>query len=71
LIDGSLVADLNSVAAALRLLITRNHIVAEGAGACSVACALTGKAGPGKIVCIVSGGNIDASKIVKVLSTEI
>ena len=67
LIDGSLVADLNSVAEALRLLITRNHIVAEGAGACSVACALAGKAGPGKIVCIVSGGNIDPSKLARVL----
>lgn len=71
LIDGSLVADLNSVAEALRLLVTRNYIVAEGAGACPVACALAGKTGPGKIVCIVSGGNIDASKIVKILSAEI
>ena len=71
LIDGSLVADLNSVAEALRLLITRNHIVAEGAGACSVACALARQAGGGKIVCIVSGGNIDASKIVKILLTGI
>src|SRR5689334_10942683 len=41
LIDGSLVADLDSVAEALRLLMTRNHVVAEGAGACSVACALS------------------------------
>src|SRR5690349_5380290 len=71
LIDGSLVADLNSVAEALRLLITRNHIVAEGAGACPVACALTGKAGPGKIVCIVSGGNIDTSKLVRILNGEL
>jgi threonine dehydratase len=63
LIDGSLVADLNSVAEALRLLVTRNHIVAEGAGACPVACALSGKAGKGKIVCIVSGGNIDTVKL--------
>jgi threonine dehydratase len=70
LIDGSLIADLNSVAEALRLLITRNRIVAEGAGACPVACALTGKAGTGKIVCIVSGGNIDASKLVKILSVD-
>ncbi|HKV34337.1 MAG TPA: threonine/serine dehydratase [Pyrinomonadaceae bacterium] len=70
LIDGSLVADLNSVADALRLLITRNHIVAEGAGACSVACALSGKAGGGKIVCIVSGGNIDASKLVRILRQD-
>jgi threonine dehydratase len=68
LIDGSLVADLDSVAEALRLLMTRNHIVAEGAGACPVACALADKAGTGKIVCIVSGGNIDSSKLARLLS---
>lgn len=68
LIDGSLVADLNSVANALRLMITHNHIVAEGAGACPVACALSGKAGGGKIVCIVSGGNIDAAKLSHLLT---
>src|SRR4026207_1844646 len=67
LIDGSLVADLNSVAEALRLLITHNHVVAEGAGACPVACALSGNAGSGKIVCVVSGGNIDAAKLASVL----
>ena len=71
LIDGSIVADLNSVAEALRLLIARNHIVAEGAGACPVACALSGKAGSGKIVCIVSGGNIDTSKLVRILNREL
>jgi threonine dehydratase len=60
LVDGALVADLDSVAAALRLLVTHNHIVAEGAGACPVACALS-TANTGKIVCIVSGGNIDPS----------
>ena len=71
LIDGSLVADLDSVAEALRLLITHNHVVAEGAGACPVACALSGKAGTGKIVCIVSGGNIDASKLARLLDREL
>ena len=71
LIDGSLVADLDSIAEALRLLITRNHIVAEGASACAAACALAGKAGAGKIVCIVSGGNIDSAKLVKILSGEL
>ena len=71
LIDGSLVADLNSVAEALRLLVTRNHIVAEGAGACPVACGLSGNAGGGKIVCIVSGGNIDASKLAHLLTREL
>jgi threonine dehydratase len=68
LIAGSLVADLNSVADALRLMITHNHIVAEGAGACPVACALSGKAGRRKIVCIVSGGNIDAAKLSHLLT---
>jgi threonine dehydratase len=63
LIDGALVADLDSIASALRLLATNNHIIAEGAGACPVACALSGAAGAGRIVCIVSGGNIDVSKL--------
>jgi threonine dehydratase len=71
LINGSLVADLDSVARALRLLITHNHVVAEGAGACPVACALSGQAGTGKIVCIVSGGNIDFSKLSRILNDEI
>jgi threonine dehydratase len=71
LIDGSLVADLSSVAEALRLMITHNHVVAEGAGACPVACALSGDAGAGKIVCIVSGGNIDFSKLSHTLNHEI
>jgi threonine dehydratase len=70
LIDDSLVADLNSVAEALRLLITRNRIVAEGAGACAVACALAGKAGTGRIFCIVSGGNIDAAKLALILNGD-
>jgi threonine dehydratase len=71
LIDGSIVADLESVAEALRLLITHNHVVAEGAGACPVACALSGKAGGGKIVCVVSGGNIDPAKLARVLTREL
>jgi threonine dehydratase len=70
LIDRPLVAELQEVAAAVKLLAERNRIVAEGAGACSVACALSGKAGNGKIVCVVSGGNIDSTKLVKILSGE-
>ena len=70
LIDGSLVASLDCVAEALRLLLTHNHVVAEGAGACPVACALTGKAGGGKIVCIISGGNIDVSKLTQLLHSS-
>jgi threonine dehydratase len=71
LLDGSLVVSLADVAAAVRLLIERNHVVAEGAGATSVAAALAGKAGGGKVVCVVSGGNIDAEKLVKILKGEI
>jgi threonine dehydratase len=68
LIDGSLVADLDQVADALRLIAERNHVISEGAGACPVACALAGKAGEGKVVCIVSGGNIDHSKLCAILT---
>jgi len=69
LIDGSLVADLDSIAYALRLLAERNHIIAEGAGACPVACALSGQAGDGKVVCIVSGGNIDPTTLCGILTS--
>jgi threonine dehydratase len=67
LIDGALVAELDEVAAALRLVAERNRVIAEGAGACPVACAISGKAGAGKIVCIVSGGNIDFEKLTSIL----
>src|SRR5262245_28121229 len=62
LIDGALVAELGEVATALRLIAERSRVIAEGAGACPVACALAGKAGGGKVVCVVSGGNIDLDK---------
>ena len=68
LLDGTLVAPIEAIAAALRLMAERNRIIAEGAGACPVACALAGGTGAGPIVCIVSGGNIDASKLCMVLS---
>jgi threonine dehydratase len=68
LLDGSLVASLEQVASALRLLAERNRVIAEGAGACPVACALEGKAGAGKVVCVVSGGNIDVAKLCHILN---
>ncbi len=70
LIDGSLVAELDQVASALRLMAERNRIIAEGAGACPVACALSGKAGSGKVVCIVSGGNIDTATLCRILASD-
>ena len=68
LIDGTLVAQVAEVASALRLLAERNRIVTEGAGATPVACALAGRAGAGKVVCVVSGGNIDLAKLAEILT---
>src|SRR5882672_1860910 len=68
LIEGSLVAELNEVASALYLMAERNRVIAEGAGACPVACALDGRAGTGEVVCIVSGGNIDFAKLCTILA---
>jgi len=67
LLAGSIVVGVAEVAEALRLMVERNHVVAEGAGATPVAAAPTGKAGSGKVACVVSGGNIDASKVAKIL----
>ena len=67
LIDGCLVAELEEVKSAVRLIAERNRMIAEGAGACALACALTGKAGEGRVVCIVSGGNIDFAKLCEIL----
>jgi threonine dehydratase len=62
LLAGSIVATLEETRLAMRLVAERNRVIAEGAGACAVAAGLTGKCGPGKVVCVVSGGNIDLAK---------
>jgi len=69
-VDGSLVAGLDEISAAIALLAERNRIIAEGAGACPVACALSGNAGSGKVVCIVSGGNIDRTRLAAILQAR-
>jgi threonine dehydratase len=71
LLNGSLVVSLKEIADAIRLLAERNCLIAEGAGAASLAVALSGKAGKGKIACIVSGGNIDPTKLVKIFQGQI
>ena len=68
LLDGSLVASLDEVKAAIRLLAERNRVIAEGAGAAPVAAALAGGAGGGKVVCVVSGGNIDSAALAGILA---
>jgi threonine dehydratase len=68
LIDGAFAVPVADAAAALRLLAERVRVIAEGAGALSTAAAMAGHAGRGKVVCIVSGGNINLAKLSKILS---
>jgi threonine dehydratase len=71
LLDGSRVASLRQVADAVRLLIERNHVVAEGAGAAPVAAALASQWNGRKVACVVSGANIDTAKLVRILQGEV
>jgi threonine dehydratase len=70
LVDGALTASLDETASAVRLLVERARVVAEGAGALALAAALAGRARSGRIVCIVSGGNIDSSRLATILGGE-
>jgi threonine dehydratase len=67
-LDGAVSVSIADAAAAVRLLAERARVVAEGAGALSLAAALSGHGGTGTVVCIVSGGNIDSSKLATILS---
>ncbi len=67
-VDNSLLMSVNELATTIKLLVERNHIVAEGAGAAAVATALAGRAGTGKIACVVSGGHIDLDELNQILS---
>jgi threonine dehydratase len=67
LLDGSLVCSVGEIAEAVRTVAVRNHVIAEGAGAAGVAAAMAGRGGSGKIVCVVSGGNIDPDKVATIL----
>jgi threonine dehydratase len=58
------------IADAVRLLAQRHHVIAEGAGAASLAAAMAGRAGAGNIVCIISGGNIDPPKLAAILNGQ-
>jgi threonine dehydratase len=67
LIDDALAVPIPDAAAAVRTLAGRAHVIAEGAGALSTAAALAGFAGGGKVVCVVSGGNINPNKLAEIL----
>ncbi len=71
LLDGSLVVGLAEVAAAVRLLAERHRVIAEGAGATAVAAAHRVSADARRIVCIVSGGNIDPESLATILQGKL
>jgi threonine dehydratase len=68
LVDDYIVVTLDETKKAMRLLAEKARVIAEGAGALSVAAALTGKAGQGPIVAVVSGGNIDLAKFSELIA---
>ncbi|MGZ4179244.1 MAG: threonine ammonia-lyase [Solirubrobacteraceae bacterium] len=68
LVDGAFAVPIADAAAAIRTLAERIRVLAEGAGALAPAAALAGRAGNGKIVCIVSGGNINLAKLAEILT---
>jgi threonine dehydratase len=70
-VDGAFSVSLEETAAAVRTLAERGRVVAEGAGALALAAALSGRAGSGKVVCIVSGGNIDLSTLAEILGSPL
>jgi len=67
-VDGYIVVTLEETKNAMRLLAEKTRVIAEGAGALPVAAALSGKAGKGPIVAIISGGNIDLQKFCELIS---
>lgn len=70
-VDAAVCASFAQICDAVRLLAARHHVIAEAAGAASIAAAMAGFAGTGNIVCVVSGGNIDTAKLVSILNGEI
>ena len=68
-VDGYIVVSLDETKKAMRLMAEKTRVIAEGAGALSVAAALTGKAGQGPIVAIVSGGNVDLRKFCEIIGS--
>jgi len=71
LLAGTIVVSVAQIAAAVKLIAERSRVVAEGAGAAAVAAALTGGIDAKRVVCIVSGGNIDMDKLAIILRGEV
>jgi threonine dehydratase len=68
IVDGTITVTLDQTSEAMRVIAEKTRTIAEGAGALSLAAALTGQAGEGPIVCIVSGGNIDLKKFAELVA---
>jgi threonine dehydratase len=71
LLAGARVVSLEDVAAAVRRLAERHRVIAEGAGGAALAAALAGVPGARKVVCIVSGGNLDFAKLCAILEGRV
>jgi threonine dehydratase len=71
IVDGSIVVSLEQTKQAMRMLAEKSRVIAEGAGALGLAAALTGNAGSGSIVAVVSGGNIDLGKFCEILASTL
>ena len=70
LLAGSVIVTLEEVRRAMRLVAERNHVIAEGAGACAVAAAVSpamAERGHKKVVAVVSGGNVDLSRFAQLV----
>ncbi len=67
LLDGSIVVSLADAAAAMKVVAERNRVICEGASACAVAAAISGRAGKGKVVALLSGGNVDLAKFAELV----
>ena len=68
IVDGAIIVSLDQVREAMRLMAEKARVIAEGAGGLALAAALTGEAGEGPIVCIVSGGNIDLKLFAEIVA---
>jgi threonine dehydratase len=67
-VDGAITVSLDQVRDSMRLIAEKARVISEGAGALALAAALTGEAGEGPIVCVVSGGNIDLKKFAELVA---
>lgn len=67
-VDGDIVVTLEETRKAMRLMAEKARVISEGAGALTLAAALTGKAGDGPIACIVSGGNVDLKTFAELIA---